>query len=233
MFLYGIFDWLAKRGDCKSRAGLVCKDQSICKSNRKHSRQRQHRMTQNMTLRNELTFFHYYLGVFLPGEKGPFRGKCSGVLCALKASAKISTERSSDGPGKANDILNHQQGTTSGTREKEGSWWSVDLGLNHRLVITHLDLRHGKSDADSLLTEWQLQGSIDRAKGSWEKIETIYSRDDPPFSDCSAYVTGRWSVGGKRKAFRYFRIFQTRVNSSGKYGIYLSGIELYGALFKN
>ena len=217
--------------NCKSRTGPVSKYQSICKSNRNHSK-RQHRMTQNMTLCDELTFSRYYLGVFLPRGK-PFRGKCSGVLCALKASRNIPIERSSDGPGNANDILNHEQGTTSGTREKEGSWWSVDLGFNQRLVITHLDLRHGKRDADSLLTEWQLQGSIDGAKRSWEKIETIYSRDDPPFSDSSAYATGRWSVGWKRKAFRYFRIFQTRVNSSGKYGIYLSGIELYGTLLKH
>ena len=52
-------------------------------------------MTQNMTLCDELTFSRYHLGVFLPRGK-PFRGKCSGVLCALKASANISTERSSD-----------------------------------------------------------------------------------------------------------------------------------------
>ena len=54
--------------------------------------------------------------------------------------------------------------------------------------------------------------------------------------------TCTWAIGGKRpseivgdrwkKAFRYFRILQTGKHSYGGFGIFLSGIELYGVLVK-
>ena len=84
--------------------------------------------------------FIYFLlsGVFLPTGK-EFAGNCPGVICFLKrdASVKLRASRSSDGPGEASDILNHKKGAISGTAERENSWWSIDLGLSHRLVITH------------------------------------------------------------------------------------------------
>ena len=136
--------------------------------------------------------------------------------------------RSSDGLGDEADVLNHKTGTVSGTEEKKNSWWSIDLGSNHRLVITHYALRHGKREKESLLTQWQLKGSNDGKQ--WENIETIHDKKDPQFKDPTPFCTGKWSVKGEIGPFRFFRIFQTGVNSSGKYGIYLSGIELYGVL---
>ena len=115
--------------------------------------------------------------------------------------------------------------------EQLGSWWCVDLGENHRLVITHYALRHGKKDGDSILREWQLQGSIDGL--IWTDLNTAEDANDPlQFRDPSPYFTGRWTVNGEVRAFRYLRILQTGRNSSGKYGIYLSGLELYGTLAK-
>ena len=138
------------------------------------------------------------------------------------------SSRSSDGLGHGADVLNHKTGTVSGTEEKKNSWWSIDLGSSHRLVITHYALRHGKREKESLLTQWQLKGSNDGKQ--WENIETIHDKKDPQFKDPPLFCTGKWSVKGEIGPFRYFRIFQTGVNSSGKYGIYLSGIELYGVL---
>ena len=46
----------------------------------------------------------------------------------------------------------------------------------------------------------------------------------------STYCTCTWAIYGELNAFRYFRIFQTGKNSSAKFGIFLSGIELYGVL---
>ena len=142
--------------------------------------------------------------------------------------AELIASRSSDGPGDGADVLNHKMGTVSGTEEKKNSWWSIDLGSSHRLVITHYALRHGKREKESLLTQWQLKGSNDGKH--WENIETIHDKKDPQFKDPTPFCTGKWSVKGEIGPFRYFRIFQTGVNSSGKYGIYLSGIELYGVL---
>ena len=175
--------------------------------------------------------FIYFLlsGVFLPTGK-EFAGNCPGVICFLKrdASVKLRASRSSDGPGEASDILNHKKGAISGTAERENSWWSIDLGLSHRLIITHYSLRQGKRHGESALTDWQLEGSCDGK--NWEELKTICNGKDPQFVAPPPFYTGTWSVGGEIPAFRLFRIFQMGRNSSGRYGIHLSGIELYGVL---
>ena len=136
--------------------------------------------------------------------------------------------RSSDGPGGASDILNHEKSAIRETAESANSWWSIDLGLSHRLVVTHYSLRQGKRYGESALTDWQLEGSHDGK--NWKELKTIYYGKDSQFFVPPLFYTGTWSVGGEIPAFRFFRIFQTGRNSSGKYGIYLSGIELYGVL---
>ena len=86
----------------------------------------------------------------------------------------------------------------------------------------------GESDGESALTHWKLQGSNDEM--NWEELETLHSKNDIQFSAPPPFYTGTWSVGGELGAYRYFRIFQTGRNSCHKYGIYLSGIELFGML---
>ncbi|XP_022785945.1 coiled-coil domain-containing protein 150-like [Stylophora pistillata] len=186
-------------------------------------------------LQEELkTFINFQSRVFLPAGR-EFVGICTGVICFLKhragnapCGAEPIASRSSDGHGEASDVLNHKTGVISGTEERENSWWSIDLGSSHLLVITHYALRHGKREKESVLTQWQLKGSNDGK--DWETIETIHDRNDPQFIAPTLFCTGKWSVKGEIGPFRFFRIFQTGVNSSGKYGIHLSGIELYGVL---
>jgi len=167
-------------------------------------------------------------GAFLPSEK-EFTSPI-GVLAFLwrDSSVNLVATRSSEGPGKASEIFYHNNATESGTAEKMNSWWCVDLSKNYRLVITHYALRHGKKDGKEILQSWQLQGSND--KDTWTNID--YTPDPSQCRSPPPYVTGRWSVHGEVGAFRYFRILQTGLNSSNKYGIYLSGIELYGTLAK-
>ncbi len=170
-------------------------------------------------------YYYYYLGVFLPSGRD---FSSSGVVRALNTngSTEVCATRSSEGPGEASDVFCYEIGKTSGTKEKKGSWWCIDLGTNYLLVITHYALRHGKSDGESYLQEWQLQGSVDG--DTWKNLVT---GDNPsntsPFRDPHGYYTGTWSVKGEVGAFRYFRILQTGSNSSGSYGLYLSGFELY------
>ncbi|KAL9967520.1 hypothetical protein ACROYT_G025764 [Oculina patagonica] len=162
-----------------------------------------------------------------------------GVICSLKKekSSEVVATRSSDGPGNANDVVNHQtyklvKGKTRscGTAEKQDSWWCVDLGKDYLLFLTHYALRHGKKEGDSILCRRKLQGSIDGK--DWKDIKTKNSSNQPMHSGPFPYYTGTWTVGGEVGAFRYFRIVQTGRNSSRKYGIYLYGIELYGVLIK-
>ena len=110
-------------------------------------------------------------GVFLPTGK-EFAGNCSGVICFLKkdASGKLRCSRYFDGSGEASDILNHKKSTISGTAERENSWWSIDLGLNHWLIITHYSLRQGKKDGESALIDWQLEGYYNGK--NWEELKS-------------------------------------------------------------
>lgn len=168
---------------------------------------------------------------FLPSGK-EFPSPTGVFFCLNKdRSVKLVASRSSEGPGKASDIFDHSKGRESGTAETPESWWSVDLGENCRLVITHCALRHGKRDSNSILRRWQLQGSIDG--NNWTDLKKDVDPNYPAkFSDRGPYPTGRWSIVGEVRAFRFFRILQTGTHSEGQYGIYLSGLELYGTLAK-
>lgn len=83
--------------------------------------------------------YYYYSGTFLPSEEDFHK---PGVICTLRrdASTKLFATRSSEGPGDANDVLNHQsykRRQTCGTAEIEKSWWCVDLSENYLLFLTH------------------------------------------------------------------------------------------------
>ena len=63
--------------------------------------------------------------------------------CRRVVDLKLSifASRSSDGEGRAGDLLKNQvkRGTVmiSGTEDKEGSWWRVDLTEKYTLYLTH------------------------------------------------------------------------------------------------
>ena len=141
------------------------------------------------------------------------------------SSTQIVATRSSDGEGKAADLLKNQVkfGTVSGTEDKKDSWWCVDLTEKCALYLTHYTLRHGRNRSKSVLVNWRLEGSLDGRK--WT---TLKNHED----DCGLkeHLTCTWTIDANPNAFRYFRIFQTGKNSSDKFGIFLSGIELYGVL---
>ena len=175
---------------------------------------------------SELNVF-FPLDVFSPTAT-QFGDNCSGVICFLKkASVKLLAFRSSDGKGDVNAIFDHRRGTISGTAEIKGSWWSIDLGPCYQLVITNCSLRDGKKKGESALINWRLEGSNDGK--TWETLKTSYNMK---CEDKSAYHSRLWSLRGEIKPFRWFRICQTSINSFAKYGIYLSGVELYGILLK-
>ena len=144
---------------------------------------------------------------------------------------RIIAIRSSDERGTAELILENQlqRGIVCATKAKENSWWCVDLTENYALHLTNYTLRHGQEQSESFLCNWRLEGSVDGRK--WTTLKN-HKNDralgGPKFH--STYSTCTWAIAGKLNAFRYFRIFQTGVNSSGRFGTFLSGIELYGML---
>ncbi|XP_044179016.1 E3 ubiquitin-protein ligase hecd-1-like [Acropora millepora] len=179
-----------------------------------------------------------------PGRIYNYSGKDfdkRGVVYALKSKfvgakssrTRITATRSSDEHGDAKIILENQArtGIISATRAKKNSWWCVDLTENYALYLTHYTLRHGQEQKWSVLRNWQLEGSVDGCK--WIVLKN--HKNDHGLGErksCGTYCTRTWPIDGdtQGKAFRYFRIFQTGQNSAGKFGIFLSGIELYGVL---
>lgn len=139
---------------------------------------------------------------------------------------RINTSRSSDDRGFATDLLENRRGTLSGTRDEEKSWWCVDLTEKYALFLTHYSLRHGRDNGMSIIRNWRLEGSLDGR--TWKTLKK--HENDRGLKDPYPYYTATWPVDGEQGAFRYFRIFQTGKNSSGRFSIFLSGLELYGVL---
>jgi len=150
-----------------------------------------------------------------------------------EAPRNVVATRSTEGPGKANDVLKHRLSRDvldCGTLELRDSWWGVDLGENQLLIPTHFSLRHGKKsgDGDAILRCWELEGSIDGK--NWNKIGTSRKEFEREFKN--PYFTDTWPVEGDVGAFRCFKIVQTGKHSSNGFGIYLSGMEFHGILLK-
>ena len=146
----------------------------------------------------------------------------------------IIATRSSGDKGQANDILRNQlqrpRGIVCATNAKRNSWWCVDLTENYALYLTHYTLRHGQEQRGSILRYWRLQGSLDGDK--WTTLKN--HENDQGLQESKPYCTCTWPIEGNSNvnAFRYFRILQTGKNSTGNFGIFLSGIELYGVLIE-
>lgn len=171
----------------------------------------------------------YLSGVLLPSEKH-FQSPGAIYIIENDGLANVVASRSSEGPGKADDVIKCRlgDGVNCGTKDFQWSWWCVDLGENYLLFPTHYSLRHGKKERDSILCERQLKGSIDGK--DWKNIGTHRKKDE--FTDKNPYPSDTWSVKGELGAFRYFKILQTGLHSSNWHGIYLSGVEFYGVLLK-
>ena len=140
---------------------------------------------------------------------------------------RIIATRSSEGKGTAKIILENQlqPGIASATKTKKNSWWCVDLTENYALYLTHYTLRHGQEQGGSVLRNWRLEGSVDEC--IWTMLKN--HKNDHGLGKakpCCTYSTCTWAIDAEVKglAFRYFRIFQTGENSSGRFGIFLSGI---------
>ena len=149
---------------------------------------------------------------------------------AKSSRTRITATRSSDEYEDAKIILENQlrRGIVSATKAKKNSWWRVDLTENYALYLTHYTLRHGQEQKWSVLRNWRLEGSVDGRE--WTVLKN--HENDRGLRELKPYCTCTWTIDGNSNAFRYFRIVQTGMNSSKKFGIFLSGIELYGVLIE-
>eukprot|EP00890_Picochlorum_soloecismus_P001745 jgi/Picsp_1/2571/NSC_00802-R1_btb poz domain-containing protein len=107
------------------------------------------------------------------------------------------------------------------------SWWTIDLGEEHRLRCTRYIIRHdGSSD---YLRTWCLLGSIDGL--NWMTLSTHQN-------DVSLKISGQyasWPVRSRPERFRFFKLLQTQANVDGPnpWHVSLSYIDFYGDFFRN
>ncbi|KAK3752395.1 hypothetical protein QZH41_008595 [Actinostola sp. cb2023] len=145
---------------------------------------------------------------------------------ASNDNGRILVSRSSCHHGHPIDILDPRKGTLSCTCDIEDSWWSVDIGEEYALFVTHYTIRHGRDNGLSIIRNWNLEGSRDGR--NWKVLRK--HENDRGLKGVYPFYTGTWTVEGNIQAMRYFRIHQTGKNSSGRYALYLSGFEIYGVL---
>ena len=138
----------------------------------------------------------------------------------------VVASRSSSSNGNAYDFVGRDK-NVSYTNIEANSWMKVDLGSTRTLVVDHYCLRHGGSGGNSVLRNWNLEGSNDDV--NWSILRQ--HNNDTSMAQ-TAYSEGHWDVNSaaSNSPYRFFRIRMTGKNSSGNDYLMCSGIELYGQL---
>ncbi|KAK3707886.1 hypothetical protein QZH41_005756 [Actinostola sp. cb2023] len=139
-------------------------------------------------------------------------------------SGLILINRSSYGHGRATDVANRRPSWCS-TSNKPNQWWKVDFGDKRLIAPTAYSLRHGWSGSAGALRHWVFEASVDGRK--WVVLRQHINDE----TIATPYGFGYWKVSNEEdKGYRFVRVRQTGVNSSGKYALRLCGIEVYGKL---
>lgn len=135
------------------------------------------------------------------------------------------------------------------TQNEANSWCAIDIGSGRRLMPTQYCIRHGASSTGNALRSWELRGR-ERENEEWDVIKA--HANDETLSSTPMSVA-LWDIEQKNfkkrvneletdikvvgdaarsdlKAYRYFLLLQTAVNSSGNHCLFVGGMELYGVL---
>lgn len=104
-----------------------------------------------------------------------------------------------------------------------GSYFGVDLKLDRLLVLQGYCLRN-RNMTSHVLMSWICQGSLDGE--NWETLDSRNSESSLRKAGATAYFQVQHE--DEQRGFRFFRVLQEGVNSSGSHNLVLSGIELYG-----
>ena len=143
----------------------------------------------------------------------------------------VGVSRSSNGGGKARDVLG-TEGVRCSTKNKPEPWWQIAFKRHQVRGIKRYALRHGFFNSNYSLRNWRLEGSSDGGE-SWSLIME-HNGDESLNGD--GYATHSWEVPQQQqeeeedKWFDAIRIIQTGKNSYGNHNLCLSGIELYATM---
>ena len=111
---------------------------------------------------------------------------------------------------------------TNGTAGLNNEWFMVDLGLNTTLLANKFSYRYRDESTSYCPTAWKWEASNDNV--TWDELANETGRG-PNFSN---WVTSNAAV--QTTYYRYFRIRQIGVNTTGQNHFSAGEIELYGTL---
>ena len=135
------------------------------------------------------------------------------------------------------------------TQNEANSWCAIDIGSGRRLIPTQYCIRHGASSTGNALRSWELRGR-ERENEEWDVIKAHLNDETLSSTPMSVAL---WDIEQKNfkkgvneletdikavgdaatnglKAYRYFLLLQTAINSSGNHCLFVGGMELYGVL---
>ncbi|XP_044176791.1 uncharacterized protein LOC122959524 isoform X3 [Acropora millepora] len=153
----------------------------------------------------------------------------------VEASGVKVTYCDKNGRGDPENILEYFHPANSSTR----SGWCLDLGDCYTLRLTDYTVRQVGSNDRNFLQNFEILGSL--CDDDWCVLDRQHEVDwrSQRFSNMTLgnrsllYKTKTWSVKGKVRAYRKFKIVRMKDRSTSVPGanrMSLAGIELYGVL---
>ncbi|KAJ4459433.1 putative E3 ubiquitin-protein ligase HECTD1 [Paratrimastix pyriformis] len=144
----------------------------------------------------------------------------------------VTATRSSEQFGNAADLTGRQSCRTFTGSQPTPSWWQVDLGAGRLFTPTRYTLRHTNHppNVEFRLQSWRLEGSMG-VGDSWLTLDE--HTNEPNAIPARPDAMATFAVAPER-AFptRRFWVLMTGPSPNGHHCLMLSGLEMYGSLFK-
>jgi hypothetical protein len=148
-------------------------------------------------------------------------------------SSQIVAVRSSNWTSSTVNQVFDRSATSTSSGNVANSWIFVDLGVSRSLIPDRYSLRHYSEGDWEKIRNWKLQGTNSVAGTSNAQIEAATWTDlDVRANDTTINGVAAWGDfvpnQSNTTAFRYLRIIQTGLNSSGANFLAITEWEVYG-----
>jgi hypothetical protein len=141
------------------------------------------------------------------------------VVCDVSSGSNCQLRRSFVDPTPSGTYF---------TDNSPNSWVSIDLGKGNSCIVKEYALQ-APLDATYALRSWNFQASDSGQEGSWV---TLHSRNnDTSFPVDVPLFPLKWSISPVPRAYRFFRIIQTGVNSNNNSYLKIPSLEIFGSYF--
>jgi hypothetical protein len=146
------------------------------------------------------------------GWSNPYKAGFLGIsLSSIYDSSNANVE----------DLVNRTADNAFATSDLPNSWVAVDF-RQRKLACNYYSIRARNYDANHL-KGWNLQGSNDFS--TWT---TLHSKTNNPLAANQWYSAA--TTANQSTFYRFFRILQTQVSTSGDNFLTMGELELYGTL---